>query len=58
MKNIQVVDGALNTGYWIYEVSEELFALLFPSPGQNVEFIEDFIERVGEDVDVDSLVRA
>lgn len=48
MKNIQIIDAALNCAYSIYEVSEETFALLFPSEGQDVEFIEDFIARVGK----------
>ncbi len=49
MKNIQVIDGAQNSEYAIYAVTEEEFALIFPEEGQNVEFIEDLIERLGED---------
>lgn len=49
MKNIQVIDGAENSEYAIYAVTDEEFALIFPADGQNVEFIEDLIERLGED---------
>ena len=46
MKNIQVIDGALNAAYDIWAVDDELFDLIFPGQGQNVEFIEDFTDRV------------
>ena len=49
MRNIQVIDGAENSEYAIYAVTDEDFALIFPAEGQNVEFIEDLIERLGED---------
>ena len=47
MKNIQVIDGATNSGYWIYQASEKAFLLIFPAEGQNIEFIEDFVRRTG-----------
>ncbi|KAA3452859.1 hypothetical protein C7I87_01415 [Mesorhizobium sp. SARCC-RB16n] len=46
MKNVQLIDGAINTAYNIYAVSDEDFELIFPN-GQDIEFIEDFIKRVG-----------
>jgi hypothetical protein len=49
MKYIQVIDGALNCAYHIYSVTDEEFRILFPEPGQDIEFIEDAIERVGEE---------
>ena len=49
MKNIQVIDGAVNCTYPIYSVTEEEFRVLFPENGQDIEFIEDAIERVGDD---------
>ncbi len=49
MKNIQVIDGANNSEYAIYAVTEEQFALIFPGERQNVEFIEDLVERLGDD---------
>ncbi|MEP2990318.1 MAG: hypothetical protein ABJN65_00935 [Parasphingorhabdus sp.] len=48
MKNIQIIDDAINAAYDIYEISDELFSLLFPADSQNIEFIEDFFERVGD----------
>jgi hypothetical protein len=47
MKNIQVIDGALNTTYSIYAVSDKVFKTLFPSKGQDIEFADDAIERLG-----------
>ncbi|WP_197507431.1 MULTISPECIES: hypothetical protein [unclassified Mesorhizobium] len=46
MKNVQLIDGADNTAYNIYAVSDEDFELIFPN-GQDIEFIEDFFKRVG-----------
>lgn len=39
----------MNCSYSIYQAQEEEFILIFPAPRQNVEFIDDFIERVGDD---------
>jgi hypothetical protein len=50
MKNIQVIDGAENSEYAIYSVTDDEFALIFPAEGQNIEFIEDLVERLGEDM--------
>jgi len=50
MKNIQIIDAALNCTYDVFAASEEDFRLIFPGPGQDIEFIDDFIERAGEDV--------
>jgi hypothetical protein len=49
MKNIQIIDEAINTAYAIYAVSEDEFAAIFPGDGQDIEFIEDLIERIGEE---------
>jgi hypothetical protein len=43
MKNIQVIDGAMNAAYAIFAVTDEEFSALFPGEGQDVEFIEDVI---------------
>lgn len=48
MRNVQVIDGAENCKYSIYEFTEEEFKQVFPAPGQDVEFIEDVIDRLGE----------
>lgn len=47
MKNVQVIDGAVNCCYDVYAVTDEEFELLFPN-GADVEFISDFAIRVGE----------
>jgi len=46
MKNVQVIDGAINTAYNIYAIPDDEFELIFPD-GQDIEFIEDFVERAG-----------
>ncbi len=48
MKNIQVIDGAANSEYAIYAVTEKEFETIFPGSNQNVEFIEDLIARLGK----------
>jgi hypothetical protein len=49
MKNIQFIDGAVNAAYSIFAVTDDEFDLIFPGSGQNIEFIEDMIRRLGED---------
>jgi hypothetical protein len=41
MKNIQVIDGALNCTLSIFQATEEEFALLFPEPRQDIQYAED-----------------
>jgi len=47
MKNIQIIDGALNCSYEVFSVSDEDFAQLFPMANQDVEFADDFFLRAG-----------
>jgi hypothetical protein len=49
MKNIQIVDGAQNATYSIFQATEEEFDAIFPKLGQDLEIVEDYISRVGED---------
>ena len=49
MKNVQVIDGASNCAYRIYATTDEEFRVLFPAPGQDIEFIEDVVERIGDE---------
>lgn len=49
MKNIEVIDGALNSRFEIYTVDEETFATLFPQ-GQQDTYLEDLDETLQEDV--------
>jgi hypothetical protein len=41
MKNIQIIDGALNATFSIFQATDEEFALLFPEAGQDIQFAED-----------------
>ncbi len=45
MKNIQVIDDGINSEYAIYSVPDDVFEFLFPGEEQDIEFIEDVIER-------------
>ena len=49
MKNVQLIDGAANCAYDIFAISDDDFALLFPEPGQDIEFAEDFFVRLGDE---------
>jgi hypothetical protein len=48
LKNIQIIDGALNATFSIFQATEDEFAAIFPADGQDIELIEDFIERCGK----------
>jgi len=48
MPNIQVIDGADNCTYDVFEISADGFREIFPDEAQDVEFIDDFVARVGE----------
>jgi hypothetical protein len=48
MKNIQVIDGALNATFSIFQATEEEFAAIFPD-GQDMELAEDVFERLGDE---------
>ena len=45
MKNIQVIDGALNSVYDIFSATEDAFSLIFPA-GQDIAFIDEVMSRV------------
>jgi hypothetical protein len=49
LKNIQIIDGADNATYSIFQASDEEFATIFPREGQDLEIVEDYVSRVGED---------
>jgi hypothetical protein len=46
-KNIQVIDGARNCTYSTFGIDEYNFKLIFPD-NQDIEFIRDFVKRVGK----------
>jgi len=41
MRNIQVIDGAQNSTFSIFQATREEFALLFPEPQQDIQYAED-----------------
>lgn len=57
VKNIQVIDGADNATYSIFQATDEEFTAIFPSPGQDLEVVEDYVGRVGEDEASETLSR-
>jgi hypothetical protein len=48
LRNIQIVDGADNATFSIFQATNEEFHEIFPGPGQDMEISEDFAKRVGE----------
>lgn len=44
MKNIQVIDDAINCTYEIFAINDDDFVLIFPD-GQDIEFDKDFRKR-------------
>jgi len=49
MKNIQVIDGAINSVYDIFQATDEEFSLIFPS-GEDVAFIDEVFKRGSQPV--------
>ena len=50
-RNIQIIDGAKNCVYDIFQTNEADFKLIFPKEGQNIQFIEDL------DTDTEEMIR-
>ncbi|HEV7317323.1 MAG TPA: hypothetical protein VGO04_01765 [Ensifer sp.] len=48
MKNIQVIDGAANATFSVFQATEEEYAAIFPD-GRDIELVEDLVERLGDD---------
>jgi len=46
LKTILIIDGAENCAYDCFSADDELFTAIFPENGQDIEFIEDFLERI------------
>jgi hypothetical protein len=49
MKNVQIIDGADNCTYDVFAFTDEEFSVVFPEPGQDIEFIEDALARIGDE---------
>ena len=48
MKNIQIIDGAENATFSVFQATDEEFAAIFPD-GRDIELVEDLVERIGEE---------
>ena len=44
MKNIQIIDGASNCTFSLFQATDEEFALLFPEPRQDIQYAEDLTQ--------------
>jgi hypothetical protein len=47
MKNIQVIDGAKNSTLDIYQISDDLFALMFPDD-TDIAFLDEVEQRLND----------
>lgn len=57
MKNIQVIDAAVNCVYDIFAATDEEFALVFPN-GQDIAFIDEIYGRGADNAALDSAFEA
>lgn len=48
LRNIQIIDGADNATFSLFQATDDEFAQIFPTIGQDMEISEDFVQRVGE----------
>lgn len=48
MKNIQIIDGADNATFSLFQAREEEFDAIFPN-GRDIELVEDVIDRLGKE---------
>lgn len=49
MNSVQVIDGAGNATFSVFQATDKEFKLIYPGDGQDMEIVEDFVERVGVD---------
>ena len=49
MKNILMVDGAMNATFSVFQATDEEFTTLFPN-GEEMDVVEDVIARAGDEV--------
>ena len=50
MKNVLIIDGALNSGYEVYRITDALFKRLFDKDKEEI-YLEDLDEPLQDDVD-------
>lgn len=48
MKNVQIIDGAANATFSLFQATEEEFHAIFPDE-RDIELVEDLINRLGEE---------
>ncbi|WP_341992485.1 hypothetical protein [Azorhizobium sp. AG788] len=48
MKNIQIIDGAANATFSLFQATEKEFDAIFPD-GRDIELVEDLIDRLGKE---------
>ena len=48
MKNVQIIDGAVNATFSVFQATEDEFAVIFPN-GRDIEIADELVDRVGED---------
>lgn len=56
MKNIQTIDSSVNCTFSIFQATDAEFALLFPEPGQDIQYAEDLALLPGQD-EIDAACR-
>lgn len=49
MKNIQVIDGASNCTFSLFQATDEEFELLFPELRQDIQYAEDLTDLLRQD---------
>jgi hypothetical protein len=47
LKNVQVIDGAENCTFSIFQMTDKEFKAVFSRKGQDIAFIEDVVKRLG-----------
>lgn len=48
MKNVQIIDGAANATFSVFQATDEEYEVIFPD-GRDMELAEDLFDRVGGD---------
>jgi len=48
MKNVQIIDGATNATFSVFQATEQEYAAIFPGD-REMELVEDLIERLGQE---------
>ncbi len=49
MKNVQIIDGADNCTFSIFQFSDEQFEIIFGADGQNIAFIDEVALAISSD---------